>query len=98
MAYARFGWRDSDVYVFCNVSGYLDCCACSFDEESRFTSTDAMIEHLRRHIAAGHTVPEDTFVGLEEDREDNEAYFAERAAGSPPQHASGFYGDVQPEG
>jgi hypothetical protein len=28
VSYARFGWGDSDVYVFENADGHLECCAC----------------------------------------------------------------------
>ena len=100
MSYARFSWDGSDVYVFLNVGGYLDCCGCLLEEyewvedpgykfsggylkptvgiETRFTTTDDMIEHLRRHIAEGHTVPDDVIPDLEADREENEAFIAER--------------------
>jgi hypothetical protein len=26
MSYARFGWEDSDVYVYEHVGGYIECC------------------------------------------------------------------------
>lgn len=29
MSYARFGWNNSDVYVFAHVGGGFECCACS---------------------------------------------------------------------
>ena len=32
MSYARFGADGSDVYVFLNVNGTLECCGCSLQE------------------------------------------------------------------
>lgn len=81
MSYTRFGWDGSDVYVFMNVGGYLDCCACPLQErewvddptypffkgylravgdevQTRFTTTEGMIDHLAEHRAAGHHVPD----------------------------------------
>lgn len=46
--------------------------------ETRFTTTDALIEHLRRHVVAGHTVPKNVIPELEADRQENEAFIAER--------------------
>lgn len=61
MSYARFS-TGSDVYVFMNVAGFLECCGCSLDEQWAFGSTQEMADHLGDHRAAGHTVPE----GVEE--------------------------------
>ncbi len=74
MSYARFGWDGSDVYVYLHVGGYLCCCACSLTDDWRHTSTDAMIAHLREHIAAGDTVPADVIPALDADREENDAF------------------------
>lgn len=77
MSYARFG-PASDVYVFLNCGGYLDCCACSLggvdDDDPRFDTTAEMIEHLRAHQAAGYDVPADAFERLERDREENDRW------------------------
>jgi hypothetical protein len=61
VSYARFRENESDVYVFANASGYYDCCYCGLgptDYHTRFAA--AMASHLRKHIAAGHTVPTGT--------------------------------------
>lgn len=70
MSYARFG-DDSDVYVYMGRDG-LCCCACRRGENRKHLSTDDMINHLREHVAAGDTVPDDVIPDLEADREDNE--------------------------
>jgi hypothetical protein len=74
MSYARFGWDNSDVYVFMSVGGWLECCACVLahgDWESfRASDTDTMIAHLKKHISVKHHVPEYVFERLvAEDRE-----------------------------
>jgi hypothetical protein len=88
MAYARWGWDGSDVYVFLNVSGWIECCSCWMNEpipESAFSesfqgrSADEMIAHLREHVAAGHTVPEDLIPDINADRERIDSYIAENA-------------------
>jgi len=56
MAYARFS--HADVYVFMSTSGHLECCACRLGDEWAFDSTQAMVDHLAAHRAAGHNVPE----------------------------------------
>lgn len=38
----------------------------------KFTSNAAMIEHLERHRAKGHTVPEDVFVRLRDPKDEAE--------------------------
>ena len=60
MSYARFT-KDSDVYVFLNMSGRLECCNCGLAIGARpvtFGSTQAMVDHLARHVHAGDRVPE----------------------------------------
>jgi hypothetical protein len=51
----------SDVYVFENVEGHVECCMCDLAEGAwgRFKAATVpeMVEHLRAHIAAGHHVP-----------------------------------------
>ncbi len=74
MSYCRLG-ADSDVYVYLDCGGHLACCACLSDEWAH-NSTDAMIAHLREHIAAGHDVPGDVIPALEADRAENDAYIA----------------------
>lgn len=77
MAYTRFSY--SDLYVFMHYNGHLECCGCWLGEEWDFDSTEAMIEHIGKHRAAGHSVPD----GLENMlRRDDEENF-------PPQCADG---------
>lgn len=48
----------SNVYVFENTGGYIECCGCSLERPDAMVKTEAeMEEHLRRHVAAGHHVP-----------------------------------------
>lgn len=61
MAYARFSY--ADVYVFMSTSGHLECCGCALGDEWEFGSTQAMVDHLAEHRAAGHDVPD----GIEAD-------------------------------
>lgn len=61
MAYARFSY--ADVYVFMSTSGHLECCGCKLGDEWAFDSTQAMVDHLAEHRAAGHNVPD----GIEAD-------------------------------
>ena len=77
MSYARFGWDNSDVYVFMHVSGWLECCMCTLvrdhqDEISfRASDTDTMIAHLKKHIAVKDYVPSHVFDDLIADDEEN---------------------------
>ena len=57
MSYCRFG-EHSDVYVFPSVGGWLECCGCILGEPWEHGSTQSMIDHLERHRAAGHEVPD----------------------------------------
>ncbi len=68
MSWVRFGSpcvRDcepcpgSDVYVFDNTDGYIECCGCLLRPRREFWfKTEAeMLAHLREHAAAGHHVP-----------------------------------------
>lgn len=58
MSYSRFGAEGSDVYVYMDVGGYLCCCACSLGPSSfHADGTQAMVDHLAEHVAAGHSVP-----------------------------------------
>lgn len=80
MSYARFSY--ADVYVYMDVGGYLSCCGCwlaGMEGRWVYHSTQAMIDHLAEHRAAGHDVP----AGIEDElRNDDEDNF-------PPQCAAG---------
>jgi hypothetical protein len=69
MSYARFSY--SDVYVFMSTSGHLECCGCRLGDEWAFDSTQAMVDHLAEHRAAGHDVPAGIEDSLWEDDRDN---------------------------
>ena len=79
MAYARF--LEGDVYIFYNVSGGYTCCACLLKAREPFWSTDAIIEHIQAHVAAGHSVPPDTVQCIEYDRAENDAHATAVQAG-----------------
>jgi hypothetical protein len=65
--------ENSDVYVYADAEdGCLRCCGCMAD----FTTTAAMIEHMRTHIANGEKVPAKVIPALEADREENDAWLA----------------------
>jgi hypothetical protein len=65
MSYVRAGESDSDVYVYMSTAGLI-CCG-----GRAMTSTAAMVEHLREHIADGHCVPPYVIPDLEADDESN---------------------------
>jgi hypothetical protein len=74
MSYCRFG--EGDVYVFMNVAGWLECCACSLakTEDSvvfKAKSTQQMVDHLEKHIDDGDRVPQGIFYDLWRDDEEN---------------------------
>lgn len=67
MSYCRFS-NDSDIYLFCNTAGYYECCACKLAkrEWDSFTckTRKAIINHLDKHLKAGHKVPPRSFARL----------------------------------
>ena len=68
MSYARFSY--ADVYVFMSTSGHLECCGCILGDQWAYDSTQAMVDHLAEHRAAGHDVPD----GIEQQlRQDDRA-------------------------
>lgn len=70
MALARFGWDSSDVYVYYDVGGFINCCGCALGDSSFHADTERqMIDHLREHQKAGHHVPSGVFDGLAETSE-----------------------------
>ncbi len=65
MSYSRWG-PDSDIYMFENVEGYIECMVCMLLNKSgmatklesmKFTKRSDAIEHLNDHRSAGHKVP-----------------------------------------
>ena len=65
MAICRFG-DDSDVYVFYNIDGGIECCGCRLSDVSGFNARieAEMIAHLEQHKTADHRVPLEAFEEL----------------------------------
>lgn len=57
MSYQRFGDK-SDMYVYYNVGGWLECCACRLKHEQHKSyitySRKDMLKHMVQHRKAGH--------------------------------------------
>lgn len=62
MSYCRFA--NGDAYVFRNLHGELECCACRLTPAGEwfgtYTTEDpaSMLKHLERHKQAGHRIPQ----------------------------------------
>lgn len=73
MSYLRF--LEGDAYVFMNVGGWLECCACFLEKEDwgsfEADSTQKMIDHLTEHKKAGHRIPDHVFEELWRDDGEN---------------------------
>ena len=65
MSYCRRGWDGSDLYMFEHVAGHIECSGCLFDDPwiVQLNSVDEAIQHVKKHLRAGHSVP----LGLEGD-------------------------------
>lgn len=66
MSYARFGWEGSDVYVYEHFAGFIECCGCWFqdwdgEDFPQLKTAREALEHLEKHVEAGHCVPDKTF-------------------------------------
>jgi hypothetical protein len=85
MAYVRWSYPgkphayDSAVYIYDSAYGGIDCCGCLLNSDPEairgYTAADhdEMIDHVRKHIEAGHAVPDFVIPRLEEARdEENE--------------------------
>lgn len=72
MSYARFG--DSDIYLYASIGGGMICDMCCLDqrEERMMDTYDDAIAHVRKHIDAGHRVPESVIPRLEAERDAGE--------------------------
>ena len=73
MSYCRFG-VNSDAYVFEHVRGGYECCACCLADTALGSflcaTPNEMIEHLRKHVAAGHQIPATAFARLRRQAEE----------------------------
>jgi len=83
MSWARFS-ADSDVYVYEDVAGYINCCGCSLEDprETNFTEAAPLKAHLDRHVAAGHKVPARVWVNFDTFAADPVAFLAPNEDGS----------------
>lgn len=66
MSLCRFGWDGSDVYVYYDVGGFINCCGCPLltDKSFHADTEQEMIEHLREHQKHDHHVPDYVFAEL----------------------------------
>jgi len=83
MAYARWGWENSDVYLFGGFTGLapgvhvITCCGCLLAREDEedwlmspsldFGTKGEILAHLAGHQAAGHVVPESAIERIRDD-------------------------------
>ncbi len=57
MSYCRFGWDNSNVYLFESSEGF-ECCGCWLNKISQtFETRQDLISHLMIHLQEGHIVP-----------------------------------------
>lgn len=73
MSYSRFGWDESDVYVFMS-SDSLCCSGCIMGDQWDYYSTQTMVDHLEEHIKQGHSVPHTIIPELWFDDKENFPY------------------------
>lgn len=64
MSYARFGWWESDVYIFATtIDGreVIECCGCHVNDGASITcdGPQEMLDHVRGHREFGDHVPSD---------------------------------------
>jgi len=57
MSYVRFS-KESDVYMYWHVDGYVDCCGCSISESWALHSFKDALKHLHEHRKRGDKVPD----------------------------------------
>lgn len=52
---------DSDIYLFENVGGWIECSGCRFDDPwiVQLNSVEETLAHIAKHRAAGHQVLEE---------------------------------------
>lgn len=64
MSYCRWGWEDSQLYIFENTEGRTECHLCPLLDQTAFQSAywlsedwPAFLAHLDAHDVAGHAYP-----------------------------------------
>ena len=81
IAYAKWGWENSDVYLFGGYIRYgtpvITCCGCLLARDDPddwlmspsfdFETKEGILGHLRVHQDAGHVVPESAIRRIEAD-------------------------------
>lgn len=75
MSYCRFG-EGSDVYMFSDGTEW-ECCGCKLNDGGSIglATLTAAIEHLEKHIAAGHKVPENAIARLKAEKNTGRTIF-----------------------
>lgn len=78
MSRCRFG--EADIYLYDDVGGYINCCACSLTDAA-FGSThlhgvDEALAHIAAHRSAGDDVPAFVSEELEADRRELTAWLS----------------------
>jgi len=70
MSYAR--WLEGDLYLYQHVDGYFLCCRCKLEDGWDWISEEPLdvLDHLKAHRDAGHTVPQRAFVQINKDLDD----------------------------
>ena len=97
MSYCRMS-RESDVYMYADVDGYICCCGCFMKEGGifRFRTRKGALSHLLLHRAKDDTVPQYAIDRLEKEIKEvgnytnnpNEGAFGAQA-GDLPNNLSG---------
>jgi len=74
MAYARYERGRSDIYVFRNLQGEIECVSCRLSPDGKgwwetryFTELKDLYVHLMGHRMAGHLVPDETLQRVAEE-------------------------------
>ncbi len=82
MSYARFGWDNSDVYIYEHVGGFIECCGCVLIEPEgeldifgffHASTAREMLDHIDKHKAHNHHVPDDCIERIKEEHPDLDA-------------------------
>jgi hypothetical protein len=88
VSYARFG-KESDVYVYLDIDGYLCCCGCRLEDPAwPHYSTESMLLHLAEHERQGDMVPASCIEGLKSEAEENDQWILEEAEKVNPESAT----------
>jgi len=84
VSYCRWENRDSDCYIFLNSDGFYECMVCPLGRDPDgymhhwLETAQEMLDHMHKHVAAGHRVPDYAIDAMREDVE------REATHGPPP--------------